>query len=164
MRAAGKVSRALMAAMKSSRLGADQSSGGSPSHTLIRRSGGSDLFMSRTAAKNLAKPTNAGGGTQPTVSFQTFAEFGVGNGFTGQVAVDDLLLTAGAKFDHHVANVARKARVPHDSRVEVHLRSEAVGVAQGYDRVVLERPEHAVERWLDYRANSTRSGRSGGGR
>jgi len=44
------------------------------------------------------------------------------------------------------------------------LLSEAVGVAQGYDRVIAERPEHAVERWLDYRGNNTRSGRGGGGR
>jgi hypothetical protein len=29
------------------------------------------------------------------------------------------------------------------------LLSQAVGVAQGYDRVALERPEHAVERRLD---------------
>jgi hypothetical protein len=77
------------------------------------------------------------------------AELDVGNGLTGHVAVDHLLLAAGAELDHHIANVTRKARVPHDCRVKLHLLGEPVGVAQGYDRVIAKRPEHAVERWLD---------------
>ena len=79
--------------------------------------------------------------------------------FAGHVAVDHRLLAAGAEFDHHVAHVPRKARIPHDGRVELHLLGKAVRVAQGHHRVIAEGPEQAVERRLDTHAISTGSRR-----
>src|SRR3954465_8902958 len=79
-----------------------------------------------------------------------FAELNVGNCFTGHVAVDHLLPAACAEFDHDIAHVTRKARGAHDSRVKVHLLSEAVRIAQRYARLVPECPEHAVEGRAQY--------------